>query len=179
MSRRVAVTGIGLLTPVGIGTEATWSALVAGRNGIRPITGFDTEGYSVSFAAEVEGFIATDWMDRQQARRMDKFVQYALAVAKMAMADAGFEWLVARIRLEYLSGPDADTPLGYAGEGFWAVDATGKGYQSGLYPLRDNRGLNESLYPGAFDEGWVRIQVAQADPGPLMTYADLWWKLYE
>jgi 3-oxoacyl-[acyl-carrier-protein] synthase II len=83
------VTGVGLLTPVGVGTEATWSALVSGRSGIGRITRFDTTGYDVHVAGEVTGFDATDWMDKQLARRMDLFVQYALAASKMAVKDAG------------------------------------------------------------------------------------------
>src|SRR5688572_17800298 len=90
-ARRVAVTGVGLLTPLGVGTEATWSALLAGRSGIGRITRFDTAAYGVHIAGEVKGFTATDWMDRQLARRMDLFVQYALAASKMAIADAGLE----------------------------------------------------------------------------------------
>ena len=83
------MTGVGLLTPVGVGTEATWNALVAGRSGIGRITRFDTAGYDVSIAGEVKDFDATRWMDKQLARRMDLFVQYALAASKMAVADAG------------------------------------------------------------------------------------------
>ena len=89
MSRRAVVTGIGLLTPLGVGTDPTWQGLVAGRSGVGRITRFDTSGYDVSIAAEVKDFVATDWMDRQQARRMDLFVQYALAASKMASSDAG------------------------------------------------------------------------------------------
>lgn len=88
-ARRVVVTGLGLVTPVGIGVEATWSSLVAGRGGVARITRFDTTGYDVHIAAEVKGFVAADWMDRQQERRMDLFVQYALAAAAMALRDAG------------------------------------------------------------------------------------------
>ncbi|MEM7244356.1 MAG: beta-ketoacyl-ACP synthase II [Acidobacteriota bacterium] len=91
MKRRVAVTGVGLITPVGIGKDATWSALLAGQSGVGPISHFDASDYAVRFAAEVEGFTATDWMSRQQARRFDRFIQLALATAKMTFADAGIE----------------------------------------------------------------------------------------
>ena len=93
VSRRVVVTGMGLLTPVGVGTEATWSSLVAGRSGIGRISRFDTAGWDVQIAGEVKGFEPTDWMDRQSARRMDLFVQYALAAARMAVKDAGLPTL--------------------------------------------------------------------------------------
>ena len=89
MSRRAVVTGVGLLTPLGGGTEATWQGLVAGRSGIGPITRFDASAYGTRIAGEVPGFTATDWMDRQLARRMDLFVQYALAASRMAQRDAG------------------------------------------------------------------------------------------
>ena len=91
MSRRVAVTGIGLITPLGIGLDATWSGLVEGKSGIAPIQSFDASDYDCRIAGEVEGFEPKEWMDRQQARRFDRFVQFALAGAKMAMKDAGID----------------------------------------------------------------------------------------
>lgn len=89
MTRRAVVTGIGLITPVGVGTEATWQGLVAGRSGIDRITRFDAAAFDARIAGEVKGFVATDWMDRQVARRMDLFVQFALAASRMAVRDAG------------------------------------------------------------------------------------------
>ena len=91
MRRRVVITGIGLLTPLGVGTRETWEGLVAGRNGVGPITRFDASGYDVRIAAEVKDFDPAPWMDRQTARRMDLFVQYALAASRMAAVDAGLE----------------------------------------------------------------------------------------
>ena len=91
MSRRVVVTGIGLVTPLGIGTDLTWSGLVEGKSGIAPITQFDATEYDCRIAGEVPDFEPKDWMDRQQARRFDRFVQLALAASKMAARDAGFE----------------------------------------------------------------------------------------
>jgi len=85
------VTGIGLLTPLGIGTEATWSGLLAGRSGVGRITRFDSTAHDVHIAAEVKGFNAADWMDQKAARRFDLFVQYALAATHMAMRDAGYD----------------------------------------------------------------------------------------
>ena len=93
--RRVVVTGVGLLTPVGVGTEATWSSLLAGRSGVGRITRFDTTGYDVHIAGEVKDFDGLHWMDRQLVRRTDLFVQYALAASRMAMADAGLPARVA------------------------------------------------------------------------------------
>jgi 3-oxoacyl-[acyl-carrier-protein] synthase II len=90
MARRVVVTGIGVVSPVGLGRESYFSALLAGRSGVGPITRFDTTGYSVTIAAEVKGFDALDYMDRKAARRMDAYAQYGVAAAVMAREDASF-----------------------------------------------------------------------------------------
>ena len=87
--RRVVVTGIGLVTPIGIGTDATWQACIAGRSGIGPITHFDATDFPTRIAGEVKGFDASLFMDKKEARRNDRFIQYGLAGAQMAIADAG------------------------------------------------------------------------------------------
>jgi 3-oxoacyl-[acyl-carrier-protein] synthase II len=87
--RRVVVTGIGLVTPLGTGTAATWDGVVAGRSGIRRITRFDTSGLSVTIAGEVPDFTPERWLDRKELKRTDPFVQYALAATEMAVAEAG------------------------------------------------------------------------------------------
>jgi 3-oxoacyl-[acyl-carrier-protein] synthase II len=91
MLRRVVVTGVGLVTPVGIGTEETWQALLAGRSGIAPITRFDASRFSTRIAGEVKGFEPTRWMGAREARTTaaDLFIQYAMAAGSMAMSDAG------------------------------------------------------------------------------------------
>jgi 3-oxoacyl-[acyl-carrier-protein] synthase II len=91
MTRRVVVTGIGLISPVGIGTEPTWQGLVAGRSGAGPITRFDTTDYSVKIACEVNGFEPERWFDPKELRRFDTFIHYAVAAAEMAIDAAGFE----------------------------------------------------------------------------------------
>ena len=85
------VTGIGLVSPVGIGAEASWQALVAGRSGVGPITQFDASTFPTRIAAEVKGFEPGDFMDRKEARRNDRFIQFALAAADMAMRDSGLD----------------------------------------------------------------------------------------
>jgi 3-oxoacyl-[acyl-carrier-protein] synthase II len=87
--RRVVVTGVGMLSPLGNDPESSWQGLVAGESGAAPITHFDTDGYDVHFACEVKDFDPTIWIDRKQARRMDKFSQMALSAARMAEADSG------------------------------------------------------------------------------------------
>jgi 3-oxoacyl-[acyl-carrier-protein] synthase II len=83
------VTGIGLVTPLGCGTEANWEALLAGRSGIRAIRSFDCGDLPVRVAGEVEGFDAGRWMDVRERRKTDAFVHYTIAAAEMAVDDAG------------------------------------------------------------------------------------------
>jgi 3-oxoacyl-[acyl-carrier-protein] synthase II len=89
--RRVVVTGLGLVTPVGTDVESSWSALLAGTPGAAPITKFDPQQLSVRFACEVKGFDALRYMDRKEARRYDLFAQFALAAANQAITQAGLE----------------------------------------------------------------------------------------
>ncbi|MGH2514643.1 MAG: beta-ketoacyl-ACP synthase II [Ktedonobacterales bacterium] len=91
MSKRVVVTGIGMVTPVGHDTATTWEALCAGRSGVAPITSFDTRDQSVTFAAEVKDFDPTPYFEnKKEVRRNDPFVHFALAASKQALADADF-----------------------------------------------------------------------------------------
>ena len=91
MSRRVVVTGLGLITPVGNSVEATWSALMSGRSGVDFIKKFDTEKFSVKFAAEVKDFDPLKFIAKKEARKMGAFIHYAIAAATEAMADSGFQ----------------------------------------------------------------------------------------
>lgn len=88
--RRVVVTGLGMVTPVGNDVATTWRALLAGRSGAAPITKFDASRFSVRFACEVKGFDPLLYMDRKEAKRSDLFTQYAVASSAQAMRDAGF-----------------------------------------------------------------------------------------
>ena len=87
--RRVVVTGIGLVSPLGVGTEATWKALLAGESGIGPITRFDASTYHARIAGEVKGFAAEDWMEKKEVKKCDSFIHFALAASQMAISDAG------------------------------------------------------------------------------------------
>lgn len=89
--RRVVVTGLGLVTPVGLDVENTWQALLEGRNGVGPVTHFDASGHDVRFACEVDGFDPLDYLDRKQVKRTDRFAQFALATAEQAVEGAGVE----------------------------------------------------------------------------------------
>ncbi len=87
--RRVVVTGLGAITPLGLNMQDFWKNLLAGKSGAAPITYFDTSRYDTRFACQVKDFKATDFLDRKMAQRMDPFAQFAVISADMAMADAG------------------------------------------------------------------------------------------
>jgi len=91
MPRRVVVTGLGLISPLGIGTEATWKGLVSGRSGVREITRFDTSDFSVKIAAEVNGFDGSEWLESKDLKKFDLFVHYAVAATDMALRQSGLE----------------------------------------------------------------------------------------
>jgi len=89
--RRVVITGVGMLTPLGNAAASTWEALLAGESGVGEITLFDHEDYPVHFAGELKDFDPTDWIDRKASRRMDRFAQMVLAAARQAEADSGID----------------------------------------------------------------------------------------
>lgn len=89
--RRVVVTGIGLVTPLGLTAEETWEALTAGRCGIGPITLFDAQGFDSRIAGEVKGFDPLRYMDRKEARRADRFTQFAVAAAQEALSQSSID----------------------------------------------------------------------------------------
>src|SRR5215210_7493013 len=88
---RVVITGVGALTPLANDAETSWSNLTAGKAGAGPITRFDASAYPVLFACELKEFDPSNWIDRKQARRMDRFAQLILAAARQAEADSGLE----------------------------------------------------------------------------------------
>src|SRR5690606_1433693 len=89
VKRRVVVTGMGAVTPLGRGVDAFWEGVVHGRSGVGPITQFDASAFSTRIAAEVKDFDPTDFMDKKDARRMDRFAQFAVAGARMALEEIG------------------------------------------------------------------------------------------
>jgi len=89
LSRRVVITGVGLVTPLGIGVKETWSALCAGVSGITEITRFDTTGFNTKIAGEVRGFRPEDFMSKKEALRSELFIAYSVAAARMAIEDSG------------------------------------------------------------------------------------------
>ena len=91
MTTRVGITGIGLITPLGNDTASTWEAARAGRSGVTEITRFDSSRHGVHIAGEVKGFDPLDYMDRKEARRTERFIQFALAAASQAVEDSGLD----------------------------------------------------------------------------------------
>jgi len=89
LTRRVVVTGVGLVSSVGVGTDATWNALLAGQSGIGPITHFDASNFAVKFAGEVKGFDPLQFIAKKDVKKMDTFIQFAIAASTFAMQDAG------------------------------------------------------------------------------------------
>ncbi|HEY5950846.1 MAG TPA: beta-ketoacyl synthase N-terminal-like domain-containing protein, partial [Kofleriaceae bacterium] len=90
MRRRVVVTGIGLVTPIGNDLESTWSSLLAGKNGAGPITQFDCSDFATHFACEVKNWDASKWFDKRELKHVDRFLQFGIAAAMQAVEDAGF-----------------------------------------------------------------------------------------
>ena len=89
MPNRVVVTGVGVVSPVGLDADSTWNNLLAGKSGVDQITAFDADGYGTTIAAEVNGFDADGLLGRKEARRMDRFVQLGAGAALEAVEDAG------------------------------------------------------------------------------------------
>jgi len=91
LARRVVVTGVGLVSPLGIGREETWKGVLAGKSGAAPITHFDTTGFPVTIAAEVKGFDPLLYVEKKEVKKMGLFIQFALAAAQFAIEQAGLQ----------------------------------------------------------------------------------------
>jgi len=155
--RRVVITGLGMVSPLGNDVESSWQALVAGESGAAEITAFDHSDYGVHFACELKEFDPTTWIDRKRARRMDRFAQMILAAARQGEEDSGIE-------------------IAQAPERFGASIATGIG---GLRSFQDchevlrSRGpdrVNPFSIPSIIPNmgaGWVSIELGTK--GPLMS----------
>ena len=121
MARRVVVTGLGLITPVGNSVEATWTALMSGRNGVDFIKKFDTEKFSVKFAAEIKDFDPLKFIAKKEARKMGAFIHYAIAAATEAMADSGFQ-LTEEGKFPAELAENAGTYISSGIGDFWAIE---------------------------------------------------------
>ena len=91
MERRVVISGVGMVSPLGIGNQSNWDGLIQGRSGIGPITRFDASDYPCRIAGEVKGFNPEDWVPKKDVKKMDLFIHYAMAASEIAMKDAAFQ----------------------------------------------------------------------------------------
>jgi len=91
LKKRVVITGLGAVTPIGIGKDEFWNALLAGKSGIGKITRFDAQDYACQIAGEVKNFDPTKYIDKKEVKRMDRYTQFALAASRMAIEDAGLD----------------------------------------------------------------------------------------
>jgi 3-oxoacyl-[acyl-carrier-protein] synthase II len=115
VSRRVVITGIGLVSSLGVGTRDTWAALSAGTSGVGPITRFDATGFSTRIAAEVRGFDPLQFVEKKDVKKMDLFIQLAIAAAQFAMDDSG-------LQVTAESGPDVGVYIGSGIGGFATIE---------------------------------------------------------
>ena len=113
--RRVVITGIGLVSSLGIGTQLTWDGVCAGRSGIRTITRFDTSGFAVRIAGEVKGFEPLDFIGKKDIKKMDIFIQYAIAASEFAFRDAG-------VKTDQRLGPEVGVFLASGIGGFSTIE---------------------------------------------------------
>ena len=155
--RRVVVTGLGAVTPLGLDVESTWSALLAGECGAGPITHFDHTDYKVHFACEVKGLDPADWMDKKDARRVDRFTHLIVAAARQAETDSGLDIAKEADRI----GASIATGIGGL-----------QSFQEAYYTLL-NKGPDRvspfaipSIIPN-LGAGWVSIELGTR--GPLMS----------
>jgi 3-oxoacyl-[acyl-carrier-protein] synthase II len=115
LSRRVVITGIGLVSSLGIGTEANWKALVCGTSGVDRVTRFDISGYAAQIAAEVRGFDPLDFVEKKDVKKMDVFIQYAVAASQFAMDDS-------KLAITDANAPDIGVFIGSGIGGFQTIE---------------------------------------------------------
>lgn len=144
MKRRVVITGVGLVTPLGVGKDGVWERILAGESGIAPITRFDTAKHDTKIAGEVKDFRAEDYVSVKESKRMDLFIQFALAATKIAMEDSGID----------MSKEDAER----AG----VVVGTGLG---GLPTLEKYHSIYLERGPGRISPFFIPMLIANEAPG--------------
>ncbi len=115
MTRRVVITGIGLVSSLGIGTEANWKALLVGTSGVDRVTKFDVTGYAAQIAAEVRGFDPLDFVEKKDVKKMDVFIQYAIAASQFAMDDS-------KLTITDSNAPDVGVFIGSGIGGFQTIE---------------------------------------------------------
>jgi 3-oxoacyl-[acyl-carrier-protein] synthase II len=124
LSRRVVITGIGLVSSLGIGTEANWQALSAGTSGVSRITKFDVSGFAAQIGAEVKGFDPLQFIEKKDVKKMDVFIQYAIAASQFAMDDS-------KLQITDVNGPDIGVFIGSGIGGFITIEREHKALLDG------------------------------------------------
>src|SRR6266550_4193012 len=152
--RRVVITGVGAVTPLGNDAETSWQQLLAGESGAAEITQFDSTDYFVHFACEVKDFDPSNWIDRKQARRMDRFAQLILAAARQAEADSGLE-----------IGPEADRIGASIATGIGGIKSFQDCYDTLIQkgPDRVNPFAIPCIIPN-MGAGWVSMELGTRGP---------------
>ena len=124
MSRRVVITGIGLVSSLGIGTSANWTALLAGTSGVGPITRFDASAFAARIAAEVKGFDPLQFVEKKDVKKMDLFIQYAIAASQFAMDDS-------KLQITAENAPNVGVFIGSGIGGFSTIEREHESLLSG------------------------------------------------
>ena len=135
MKKRVVITGLGAVSPLGCDVSALWDGLLAGRSGVGPITAFDTTDFPVHFAGEVKDFVEADWIHPKEVKKLDRFLLFALAAGKMALGDAHLE----------VTPDNAEDIAVYVGSGVGGLASTAEA--SGILAERGPRRLSPFTVP--------------------------------
>ncbi len=162
MKRRVAVTGMGIISPLGLGLEENWTALMAGKSGVGPITKFDTQAFAVKIAGEVKGFEPEKYIDHKDVKKMDAFIHYAVVSSQLAMQDSGF----------HIDDANAERTGVLIGAGLGGLPAIEKYYD--LYRDRGPRKISPFLIPmmiANLASGQVSIMYGAKGPNTCVTTA--------
>jgi 3-oxoacyl-[acyl-carrier-protein] synthase II len=117
LDRRVVITGVGMVSPLGIGTAANWNGLIEGKNGIGPITRFDTTDFTTTIAGEVKNFDPADFIPKKEIKKMDLFIHYAIAASEFALQDSG-------LKIDSSNATRVGVYIGSGIGGFGVIEAT-------------------------------------------------------
>jgi 3-oxoacyl-[acyl-carrier-protein] synthase II len=149
------ITGVGMVSPLGVGTEPTWKGLLAGQSGVANITLFDASRHSTHFAAEVKGFDPLNWVDKKDVKKMDRFIQFAVAAADFAVADS-------RLKIE---PAEADMIGVYIGSGIGGFATIEREHETLM--KEGPRRISPFFIPAAIvnlASGWVSIRTGAKGP---------------
>jgi 3-oxoacyl-[acyl-carrier-protein] synthase II len=154
-NRRVVITGVGMVSPLGVGTEPTWKGLLAGQSGVADITLFDASRHSTHFAAEVKGFDPLNWVEKKDVKKMDRFIQFAVAAADFAVADSGLK----------IEAAEADMIGVYIGSGIGGFATIEREHETLM--KEGPRRISPFFIPAAIvnlASGWVSIRTGAKGP---------------